>query len=467
MAKLTVSLLLSTALLCCKAPAVTGQVGRPVTLAGSTYGPLNDVAGNRYVTDDVGAVKTALDQGDWSAISRAYTTGSATGSSSVTLKALATMDMSGSQQFDMFSSFYGSKTWIDDGVIDVISGVAPWTSDSARSEGIEKTLMNALLTGVALDYCSDALNMAAREQTADTQAAASWDKAWAYYAGDNQNNAPYATADKRAKNYGTYSTTAGLESTSKANEDIMAAFVSGQNAVRANTLNMAAASSAYDTILRSIQTTYIQASIRYAYKIDIDLMNNLATAEHVGEGWGFWRIVEPYISAKNAAGAQAITDMYDLSKALAASSATDYYYYCNTVNVLMGALPDGVTAADIGILEDTEQIMCSGVTQSPPAGAAAPATQPDVSDCTCSCCDAASCPSMTLGTFYAGSPAACTADACRSQFYFCPDSGTHNAGSEVTADFSLPTCCSDIGVCGGSCCEDVCITTLDICVSYC
>ena len=146
---------------------------------------------------------------------------------------------------------------------------------------------------------------------ADHEAVAEWDKGWAYYTGADQSCAPYGTADKRGGNFGTLSDTAGLESTAKANEDIMAAFVTGQGALRAGSYNAGTAQAAYNAILQGIQTTYLQASIRYAYKIDVDLASNppAPTGEHRGEGWGFWRIVEPYIASKDADGAKGITDM--------------------------------------------------------------------------------------------------------------------------------------------------------------
>jgi hypothetical protein len=102
----------------------------------------------------------------------------------------------------------------------------------------------------------------------------------------------------------------------------------------------------------------------------------------------------------------------------------------------MDALPSGVTRDDIGLLEGTGSIACAGVNRSPPAGGAAFAPPPaGADDCTCSCCDAASCPAYTHGMFYAGAVAGCTAAACSAHFYFCPDAGAHTTGSRVTAKY--------------------------------
>eukprot|EP00854_Cymbomonas_tetramitiformis_P019509 gene19509-23327_t len=115
--------------------------------------------------------------------------------------------------------------------------------------------------------------------------------------------------------------------------------------------------------------------------MDIDLRDSLSYQEHRGEGWGFWRVVEPYIAAKDLSGAEGVTDMYDLSKELSASTSTDYYYFCLTKNVIMAALPDGVSSDDIGELEGTESIDCSDVKQSPPAGTAASPPPSPGDDC--------------------------------------------------------------------------------------
>ncbi|KAK3287329.1 hypothetical protein CYMTET_5153 [Cymbomonas tetramitiformis] len=322
-------------------------------------------AGSRAVTDDVCAMISYLDMdGDnWDSIKSVYISMSTESTATVALQALAKEDFSGMAQYDTFKSFYSSATWIDDLALMTLDGTSPWTDDSARKEGCEKTVMNALLTNSALNNLYKAMKMGEDGETGDSQAPATWDLGWAYYTGAESSCAPYATADKRAGNYGTLSTTEGLESTAKANEQIMAAL--------------------------------------------------------------------PYIAAKDLSGAEGVTDMYDLSKELSASTSTDYYYFCLTKNVIMAALPDGVSSDDIGELEGTESIDCSDVKQSPPAGTAASPPPSPGDDCSCACCEASACPTYTYGSFFVGSQAECTAAACRSHLKFCPDTGSHNDGSEV------------------------------------
>ncbi|KAK3281988.1 hypothetical protein CYMTET_10251 [Cymbomonas tetramitiformis] len=352
--------------------ATPNTAGLPYAAAGSTYTPGANVSGSRAVTDDVCAMKSLLDMDDtdWAEMKSVYMSMSAESAATVALQALAKEDFTGTDQFDTFKIYYDSATWIDDSALTILDGNSPWTHASARKEGCEKTVMNALLTNSALNNLYKAMKMGEDGETGDSQAPATWDLGWAYYTGAESSCAPYDTADKRAGNYGTLSTTEGLESTAKANEQIMAALVSGQVALKAASYDGSAVTAAYNSVLQGIQATYIQASIRYAYKMDIDLRDSLSYQEHRGEGWGFWRVVEPYIAAIDSTGAQGVTDMYDLSKELSASPSTDYYFFCLTKNVIMGALPDGVSSDDIGELEGTESIDCSGVTQSPPASAA-------------------------------------------------------------------------------------------------
>ena len=189
--------------------------------------------------------------------------------------------------------------------------------------------------------------------------------------------------------------------------------MSGQAAVRSATYDYGAADDAYSAVLAAIQTTYLQAAIRYAYFVDVALRDGLPTQENRAEGWGFWRTVAPFVAEKDADGAAAVTAIFDLSKAV--SNATNDYYFCTAKAVIMNALPAGVSSADIGTLENTGSIACGGVSRSPPAGGAVPAPPPQgPDDCTCSCCDAVSCPSYTHGMYYAG--AAAQVRFCRYQF---------------------------------------------------
>jgi hypothetical protein len=61
----------------------------------------------------------------------------------------------------------------------------------------------------------------------------------------------------------------------------------------------------------------MQATIRYAYLVDVALRDGLPTQENRAEGWGFWRMVAPFIAEQDPAGAAAVTAIFDLSKTVA------------------------------------------------------------------------------------------------------------------------------------------------------
>ena len=57
-------------------------------------------------------------------------------------------------------------------------------------------------------------------------------------------------------------------------------------------------------------------------------------------------------------------------------------------------------------------------------------------DCTCACCPAGDCASLSYHAFWARSRERCTPDACRAEFSSCPDAGAHSEGSSVVATFT-------------------------------
>ena len=65
-------------------------------------------------------------------------------------------------------------------------------------------------------------------------------------------------------------------------------------------------------------------------------------------------------------------------------------------------------------------------------------------DCSCECCKDSTCPTKNKYAFHSGSRQKCNKFACSSQFYSCPDPGTHSQNSENYATFYDCTCgCAD------------------------
>eukprot|EP01052_Picozoa_sp_SAG31_P004228 SAG31_NODE_173_length_21354_cov_16.826112_21_plen_435_part_00 len=170
-------------------------------------------------------------------------------------------------------------TDLDTYITQVLSGTtvtgdtSGWSGDdSGRDEAAKKAIYNQALSYMVLGFAKDAVT--AGDVTG-------WNTAWALYGwlgAANAASTPYATANKRCKNYGTCSTdyTAGSSGEAEANVAINAAF---------GTMS----STNYDIIEANIIVTYVQATLRYANKIDKDVTACPATAhfEHQGEGHSF------------------------------------------------------------------------------------------------------------------------------------------------------------------------------------
>ena len=115
---------------------------------------------------------------------------------------------------------------------------------------------------------------------------------WIYWGYATPSLAPQATATKRANNYDTWAS----DGTALANSNIAAAFEASDGSA----------------ITQNIMSTYIQATLRYANKMDRDIGGGAATAgwKNQGEGWGFSLVIADALTGANAA---TIDTMYNLS----------------------------------------------------------------------------------------------------------------------------------------------------------
>jgi hypothetical protein len=93
---------------------------------------------------------------------------------------------------------------------------------------------------------------------------------------------------------------------------------------------------------------YIQATIKYALKVDADIADGDMDAAriHQAEGWAFYRVIEPILAKSDAASAQRIGSIFDLSKSQPTSSGAEIKA------ILMSKLSDfRVSAEQIGSYE--------------------------------------------------------------------------------------------------------------------
>eukprot|EP01051_Picozoa_sp_SAG22_P008807 SAG22_NODE_693_length_7872_cov_13.111797_8_plen_433_part_00 len=213
--------------------------------------------------------------------------------------------------------------------------------DDGRDEAIKKAIFNQALSYMVMGAAKDAVT---------GSDAAGWNTAWAMYGwlgAANAGSTPYATANKRCKNYGTCSTTftAGSSGEAEANVAISAAF---GTMISAN----------YDIIEANIIVTYVQATLRYANKIDKDVTACPATEhrEHQGEGQSF--------GARLIQNIPGLTLSSDINTALAnvymetpCGSGTDGPCegpggrYCTLLPLLQAVVPAGAT---LGTMQASE-----------------------------------------------------------------------------------------------------------------
>jgi hypothetical protein len=344
------------------------------TLSGVSYTVKSVVNPSMDMSKSVCAIKGLLGEGSIDAVEAVYTLQG--------LQCLANQN-NGNDVTQMYVSYFESATWIDDMIHAAMHGEKGWTSVEAQKEGIEKGVMDQVLTHGVVQRLTDSISFMAAGNV--NLALHAWDSAYALYVGHNDGCAPYARAVKRASNYATYATTG--EPDALANEQVLLAMVGGQAAILAGKSPVDHA----NEVMNSMAVTYFQASLRYLHKMDTDLAKDLAYDEHRGEGKAFWNVVAPIVADQSKAGAAMIEGFYNLFET--PTAPTNNYMFCEGRDILVSNLPGDVPASTMGELEGTSDIDCAARTETgtvaetptaagatPTAAAAAPTAAPSTVD---------------------------------------------------------------------------------------
>lgn len=213
-----------------------------------------------------------------------------------------------------YSAEFGAD-WVD-GMADKAEEAS--IPPAAKNELIEKTLMDMVTMHLVLDKIDTG--------TAD----ADWDEAAAYYIGARTDPTTdvfttYDRATKRADadNFNT------LESSGEAS--INAAVITALNAPSTDNKNK---------IIELYQVLYLQNVLKYTYEIDTELAEGDETelAEVVGEGLAFWRILKPWLKARDATGALTLDGIFDLDAIPASNKPTvqgaRHWNYCRAKPII-------------------------------------------------------------------------------------------------------------------------------------
>jgi len=292
------------------------------------YTPQSIVGPDLSVSQAVSQVKTLLgDSSDYATIKETYT--------ELGLRALADIDHTGEPVWDNCKAHFGSATWISDFIDQICDGTTLSSHPGARAELLEKTVMDALQVQAII---SD-LYQGYKNNKQDK-----WDQGAAKFhgAGDSYDSTVFARGDKRGANYGT--TQSG--NVAKANKNIATALASGKT--EAN----------YNTVLNNIKVIYAQATIRYAWLIDRDVVEGTDYRKHQAEGLAFFRVIAPWV--KDSSGYDTVSQIFDTTKR---PFSVIGHSYCLVEQIVTDAL--SISIADLGSLEDASSLAsCSNVATS-------------------------------------------------------------------------------------------------------
>jgi hypothetical protein len=198
------------------APASNDPAGDATNDGGYDY--VSDVSAHRLVTEDVCEIGELLgsDPIDFDAAEAVYGDGEHSVNSDGTVRTLAGFATAADRNHGL-DTYYGTPTPLDDWVTEALTGTGRFAdqSDGARVEAIEKGAQNQILVAWTIHELESAIAKAADGDLNPTSGAPhNWDEAWAFYHGASPDCAPYATADKRAGDFGT----TGSGATAAANE---------------------------------------------------------------------------------------------------------------------------------------------------------------------------------------------------------------------------------------------------------
>ena len=313
------------------------------------YMPLSDVASHARVVLDICDINALLPKDepiDYAAVKLIYEEGgnSVKGDGSIrTIAGFARTERDEAIWND-YVSYYGDPTWLDTFTMSAIEGTGVFAGepDLVRRQGIQKGIQNQIMIAYAIHELVVALNKAADGNfDIDSGAPHNWDEGWAFYHGDAPGCGPFGTADKRGGNFGTGSAV---------NDALAMSFTTGVEALAAG--DAAAARAASEEIVRQITITHLQATIRYANKIDSALAKENTGSARVSqaEGWAFYRVIEPLVAGVNHQVAAAVASRLDLSVGDPQPG---------TAAMVMGALPSvyaglGINPGDIGTLNEDD-----------------------------------------------------------------------------------------------------------------
>ncbi len=326
------------------APAA-GDGAMESTVGDGGYEYASNVDSHRLVVADICGIGDLLDAGDFAAVETIYRDGIHSVNSDGSVRSIGGFAERDDRSHGL-DAYYGTPAPLDEFVTAALNGTGIFEgmSDGVRGQGVEKGMQNQTMVAWTVHELKSAIAKAEDGNFDVAEGAVhNWDEGWAFFHGSEPGCAPYTTGNKRAANFGTVGSNG---ETALANEAILAAMISGRDALLAE--DTAGAKAAADEVVRNVAITYSQAAVRYASLIEGDLADGeTETAkQHQAEGLAFWRVIEAYM-APAGADADAINDILDLANEPGANGFGD------EVSAALQPAWDalGITADDIGVLQ--------------------------------------------------------------------------------------------------------------------
>lgn len=317
-----------------------------VTVEDGRYEYASDVGADRQVVADICKIVEFIEAEnfDFAAIETIYRNGSHSVADDGSMQSIGGFAAQKDSNHGL-DAYYGTPTPLDDFVSAALHGTGPFDglSDDVRSEGVEKGIQNQVMMAWFTHELKSALDKAAAGNFEVASGAVhSWDKGWALYHGAQPACAPFISANRRAGDFDTFGVT-GL--TAQANEQILAAMITGRDALLAH--DAEGAEAAFRDVQRAGWIIYSQAVIRYATVIEDNLAdgNDTKAKQHQAEGLAFWRVIEA-VASEGGADVEAVNTIFDLENEPGANG------FGGEVRAALAPFwaAAGITDADIGNL---------------------------------------------------------------------------------------------------------------------
>lgn len=222
----------------------------------------------------------------------------------VTLKSIATAEYE-TDIYQRFASIFEDASWIDTRLTAAIQGVEPYTTDTRRTQVINKLVQGSILVQRALWHLDKAVTK--YEAGNSGSAVVDWDRAMAAYYGVDTSCAPFGTAQSRGIEFGTISE--GVSDTNRAIHDQF--FQGFATLTRRNDSLMIP--EARLEIIRQLQIIYIQSVFKYATLTDEGLQNGEDVEKFMAEGYAYYAAIYPFIAEVDFEGAEQILAAFDLT----------------------------------------------------------------------------------------------------------------------------------------------------------